>query len=215
MSIEPSEAEEVFRNLPGEPIRLLRVGNLDQLVDGSALLSNSAVPEPPYWAHLWPSARVLAQMLSAEGPRLRGRRVIEVGCGLGLPGLVAARCGASVVLTDRNQQAITFAGRSVARNRLSAVVLSMDWRASPLRASFDLCLVADATYDPSTNDHLVEFAERHLAPDGEVWVAESVRAEEAQLPRLLADRFDLTVQRIPATEEGRRVWVRVLQGRRR
>ena len=41
----------------------------------------------PYWADLWPSARILAEELAVM--RLRGQRVLELGCGLGLVAIVA------------------------------------------------------------------------------------------------------------------------------
>src|SRR5205823_1340034 len=70
-------------------VALWRVAALERHVDRAALLAADEPPEPPYWAHLWSGAVVLA----AAVPR-SARRVLELGCGLGLPGLTAARRGA-------------------------------------------------------------------------------------------------------------------------
>lgn len=54
-----------------------------------------------YGTFSWPSSYVLSEYLwhiNKEG--LQGRQIIELGCGTGLPGLVSASCGASVLLTD-------------------------------------------------------------------------------------------------------------------
>lgn len=207
--------EEIIADLPGVPLRLLKVRNLASLLDRDALLRDDRAPEPPYWAHIWPAARALARLVAQADAPLRGRRVIELGCGLGLPGVTAARRGAAVTLSDRNMNALRFAARNLARNGLPGMVVGMDWRLPCLRGEFGLCLAADVTYDPVANDGLIEFLDAHLAVDGEVWLAESVRAEEQRLPQLLSKHFETREQRIAEHEDGHRVWVRVLQGRRR
>src|SRR5688572_7285888 len=52
----------------------------------------------PYWALTWPSGLALAEELA--GRELSGLRLLELGCGLAVPSLVAARRGASVLATD-------------------------------------------------------------------------------------------------------------------
>ena len=71
----------------GVEVRLARpeAADLAELLD-------AAIEEAPYWAELWPSARALADVVAARD--VAGRRVLEVGCGLALPALVAAAGGA-------------------------------------------------------------------------------------------------------------------------
>jgi len=57
--------------------------------------SDPNAPEPPYWAHLWTGSRALARWVAME-IECPGKRVVEIGCGLGLAGIVAARRGGSV-----------------------------------------------------------------------------------------------------------------------
>src|SRR5512137_971911 len=85
------------------PIALWRVADLEHHVDRTALLAGDDPPEPPYWAHLWSGAVVLAAAIPAGV-----RSVVELGCGLGLPGLVAARRGARVTFVDRAAVALAF-----------------------------------------------------------------------------------------------------------
>src|SRR5947209_6092728 len=61
----------------------------------------------PYGVVLWPSAIALAHDIVTRADQLRGTRVLELGAGTGLPGIVAASCGAHVVQTDRNEQALS------------------------------------------------------------------------------------------------------------
>jgi predicted nicotinamide N-methyase len=218
-SLDPAEdqAEEVvdIAGLPGQPLRLLQVQDLWSRVDRDALLRDDTVPEPPYWAHLWPGGRALARLVVASAAEFRGRWVMELGCGLGLPGLAAARCGARVVLSDRNLETLGYARRNLRRNRLAGHVVAMDWDLSAVRGRFSFLLAADVTYDPESHASLLDFARGHLAPTGELWIVESVRAEEGALPARMAGFFEVTETRLPETEEGRRVWVRVLRGKRR
>src|SRR5262245_26140966 len=57
----------------------------------------------PYGVALWPSAIALAHEVIARAEEIRGGRVLELGAGTGLPGIVAATLGARVVQTDRHE----------------------------------------------------------------------------------------------------------------
>ena len=84
-----------------------QVADLERHVDRRALLAGDDPAEPPYWAYLWAGAVALAEAV----PRAAGR-VVEVGCGLGLPGVVAAMRGAQVTMVDRVPAALAFARAS-------------------------------------------------------------------------------------------------------
>src|SRR5262245_28817037 len=84
-------------------IALWGVEDLERYVDRDALLRADDPPEPPYWAHCWSGARALAEHVPSNAGR-----VLEVGCGLGLPGLVATRRGGHVVFADRVDAPLAF-----------------------------------------------------------------------------------------------------------
>jgi predicted nicotinamide N-methyase len=96
----------------------------------------------PYWAELWPAAHALAGAL----PEVDGLNVVELGCGLGLPSLVAAAHGAHVTATDWAEAAVDLLRTNAARNGLELTVERRDWR-EPLEARFDLALAADVLYE--------------------------------------------------------------------
>src|SRR5207302_10031467 len=99
-----------------ETIALWQVADLERHVDRRALLAGDDPPEPPYWAHRWSGAAVLA-----EAVRRGARSAIEIGCGLGLPGLVAARRGARVTFVDRVVPPLGFVLASAAAHGLTHV----------------------------------------------------------------------------------------------
>jgi len=53
-----------------------------------------------YSSYVWPSAPILAWYLWERRGELVGKHVVELGAGTGLPGVVAAKIGASVTLTE-------------------------------------------------------------------------------------------------------------------
>src|SRR5262245_5363737 len=93
----------------GDTLALWQVDDLERYVDRDVLLAADDPEEPPYWAHLWSGAHVLAALVPA-----RAGRAVEFGCGLGLPGLAAAHRGAAVTFVDRVPAPLAFVRASAA-----------------------------------------------------------------------------------------------------
>jgi predicted nicotinamide N-methyase len=111
----------------------------------------------PYWAELWPSGVALAETVAEH--ELRGKRVVELGCGLALPSIVAALAGAEALATDWAPEALTLARENGARNGVDIGTLELDWTKPELllaRAPFDLILCSDVLYEPRNVNALVE-----------------------------------------------------------
>jgi predicted nicotinamide N-methyase len=130
-------------------------------------------PLVPYWAVLWRSGVALARELA--GARLAGLRVVELGCGLGVPSLAAARAGASVLATDECAEALGLVERSARENGVEVETACVEWAAGgPLvaRGPFDLVLAADVLYGSEG----VAVLEPLLASlGGEAWLADPGR----------------------------------------
>ena len=95
-----------------------------------------------------------------------GLRVVELGCGLGVPSLAASRSGASVLATDASVEALELLARNASRNGLDVATARVDW-ASPAGlladAPFDLALAADVLYERTSVAPLLALLPR-LAP---------------------------------------------------
>jgi predicted nicotinamide N-methyase len=141
-------------------------------VSPDALLDEEAFAEDeflPYWAELWPAASALA---SALPERLDGVRVVELGCGLGVPSLVAARRGALVTATDWASDAVALLKVNAERNGLTLRARVWDWR-EPWEERFerfDLALAADVLYEHRNVEPVAEALEA-LAPEAMVGLA--------------------------------------------
>jgi predicted nicotinamide N-methyase len=188
----------------GVALSMFQVARLEDLVDRHALLSEDLVPEPPYWAHLWIGARALGRALT-EAQGLAGRRVLDLGCGLGLPGLVAAARGATVLFVDREPAALAFVRASASRSGLRGVTCAVaDFAATPFRATFDVILGAEVIYDPQSYAPLGEFLDRHLERDGVLHLTDAFRADaERFFAELRARGFTGERRAICEWEDGR------------
>jgi predicted nicotinamide N-methyase len=149
--------------------------------DPEALISEEAFEREeflPYWAELWPSGLALAEEVAGRG--LHGRRVLELGCGLGIPSLAAALAGADVLATDWSPDAVALLRENAARNGIELAVEEASWFApEPLaaRAPWDLVLAADVLYERRNVDPLLALLPR-LGP--EILVAEPGRPAAAE-----------------------------------
>ncbi|XP_021168608.2 methyltransferase-like protein 23 isoform X2 [Fundulus heteroclitus] len=142
------------------------------------------VLDPQYGMYVWPSAVVLAQYVWFHREQLRGRAVLELGAGVSLPGVVAARCGADVILSDdANKPAcLENCRRSCAANGLQDVsVRGLSWgEVSPdllLLPRRDVVLGSDVFYDPEDfEDVLVTFVcLLRKNPEAQFWTTYQVR----------------------------------------
>jgi predicted nicotinamide N-methyase len=131
----------------GVELTLLRPTAPDELIDEGAFADDEFLP---YWAELWPASLALAENL----PEVAGLRVVELGCGLAVPSLVAAARGAQVTATDWADDAIALVRENAERNRLTLTAEVRDWR-DPWDARFDLALAADVLYERRNVEPLV------------------------------------------------------------
>jgi predicted nicotinamide N-methyase len=151
----PDDFVSVEVEMPTATLRLLQPREVADLPDDGGV---QWAPIAPYWAVLWRSGVALARKLDGTPTEaLRGRRVVELGCGLGLPSLIAARAGATVLATDAEPEALSLLERNASENGLELETMLLDW-AQPdrlvERGPFDLVLAADLLYEDTAVDHL-------------------------------------------------------------
>src|SRR5579883_3037285 len=93
----------------GHTFLITRPDESDKLIDHPAIRAAFEADEYlPYWTDLWPAARMLAKMVLQE-PLTPGTEALEIGCGLGLPGVAALARGLKVIFSDCDATALQFA----------------------------------------------------------------------------------------------------------
>jgi predicted nicotinamide N-methyase len=156
--------------LPSGPLRLFQPAESAQLPDAGAV---EWAPIAPYWSVLWRSGVALGR--EVDGAPLRGLRVVELGCGLAVPSLAAARAGAVVLATDACADALTLLSRNAADTDVRVETARVDW-AEPAEllehAPFDVALAADVLYERASVAPLLSLLP-NLAPV--VWLADPGR----------------------------------------
>lgn len=150
-------------------------------------------PMAPYWSVLWRSGVALARELSTRD--LAGVRVVELGCGLGVPSLAAARAGADVVASDADPEALALLAANATANNIRLATATVDWSAPGellALAPFDLVLAADVLYDQAGVTTLMTLLPR-LAP--EVVLADPGRPAAVGFLEWAGRRWDIRSRR--------------------
>ena len=209
-------AEETLIQMGAFAVRFWRARELERFVNAEEQLRAAVPPEPPYWMHLWPGALALARTVAVTPAVGRGRRVLELGCGLGLPALTAAARGACVIASDWRREPLHFLRASAAQNGLHVAALQMDWSAPAIGGRFDVCLGAEVTYDAAAEASIRRGLHAWLVPGGVAWFADSVNTQRRGLAEALRDDgFAVTVSALGEHDDEHRVWVRLIEARRR
>lgn len=137
----------------------------------------------PLFGLLWPSARVLADTMHSF--ELRGKRILEIGCGLALASLVVHRRCGDITASDCHPLAPAFLLENLRLNHLPAMKYEHGhWaRANPHLGLFDLIIGSDVLYDRGQPEALSQFIDRHSAPTVEVLIADPDRGNQADFNR--------------------------------
>ncbi len=192
--------------LPGLSLSFTRIADPDQVLEKVAdevdrqEKAEGKRPENedlhlPYWAELWDSARAVAQWLIRNSPPGRPRRrVLDLGCGMGLCGSVAARIGDHVLFADLEPAALLFARLNSLPDAARVRTRRLNWLTDALDERFDLILGADIVYERRQWLGLESFWRRHVERSGLVLLGEPARQSGDGFIEWIADR-DWSFQR--------------------
>lgn len=174
--------------IAGRPVKLVRPSAPERLLDLETVADAYAEDQyMPYWAAFWPVSRYLSKVI-LESRWPDGAKAIELGCGLGLPGVAALLAGMDVLFTDYDASALRFAE---ANARLNGFVEPrsqlLDWR-QPLEERFDLIIASDLIYEERNIDPMVHLLEVMLKPTGVALVADQNRPHAELFQKVAAAR---------------------------
>jgi len=141
----------------------------------------------PYWAELWDSAAGVAGFLE-HSRSICGKSVLDLGCGMGLSGTVAALLGAGVLFADLEAPALLLARLNSLPWASRVRTRQLDWRSDKLGERFDLILGADILYERKQWEHLEPFWRAHVKSNGHVLLGEPGRPTGDQFPEWIRER---------------------------
>jgi predicted nicotinamide N-methyase len=188
----PAEAQELYQKITEQykvgfeslklaedlHLHLLKITDLEQVLAGKDPLKNPS--EFPFWIRLWEAAIVLSRFMVNLSPA-PGTSVLELGAGLGAPGLAAAALGCSVTLSDYEEMILDFERVSAAASGLDNVRFEMlDWLNPPKMERYDIILGAEILFREEFFEPLLAILRHALKPDGVVYMAHDLKRKSMQ-----------------------------------
>jgi methyltransferase-like protein 23 len=159
----------------------------------------------PFGLMIWEAAVVLSRVMAERGPALADVPILELGCGIGLPGLVAQRHGARVVQTDHDALALALCRYNAVLNKVGGVQQFVgDWHKWTHPARYPLIIGADIIYDTADYALLEKVFRANLVPGGEVLLTDPKRQQTIALFTIMEDAgwtISITERAIPAILE--------------
>ena len=191
---EPQILSTTAGDLPLEEYRLALGGHAWTILHTGAVLSHDDEDRflrgdqlrLPYGIALWPAAIALAHELAERS--LQGVRLLELGAGTGLPGIVAATLGARVVQTDKNAAALVVCRRNAERNGAVLEQRAADWTTWEETGTYDFIVGADILYAESLHPQLQHIFMTNLAPGGRLLLSDPLRPASFALLEDMAAR---------------------------
>jgi len=158
---------------------------------------------PPYGLLLWESAVALAEHMVEVPETVAHKRVLELGAGVGLPGLVARTLGAQVWQTDQLNEALALAALNAHENEVAGVhQFPGDWANWVDEGRYDVILGADILYETAAHAALAAIIDTRLTPDGRMVFADPGRPQAMEFLGKMEDvgaRFEVEVRKVAPT----------------
>jgi predicted nicotinamide N-methyase len=176
--------DEYRLSLGGHTWKILHTGAILSQEDEEQFLRGDQ-PRLPYGIALWPAAIALAHEIATRG--VRRMRVLELGAGTGLPGIVAATLGARVLQTDRNAAALAVCRKNAEYNGVVLEQRAADWTAWNEAEVYDFILGADILYADSLHAQLRRIFDSNLAPGGRLLLSDPFRATSIELLEAMSE----------------------------
>ena len=192
------------------PIHIHALKDMDKALDEICKKYDPKTPEEeekllnlcPYFGIIWPSSRALATFMSERKSQFTKRKGIEVGCGLGLPAILAAKIGAFMQATDFHPDVGEWVAKNATLNQVNIDYQEWDWSAPDTHSDkitmgqYDFVLASDVLYESHHPEELARALARLVSPKGSIYLSDPGRVylEKAlkELEKLGFHRVDFT-----------------------
>ena len=161
----------------------------------------------PLWAKIWDASLILADELASltVSP---GASFVEIGCGLGLVGIVAASFGHKLTMTERDPHALAFARANALMNGLDRLrVMPLDWNQPALNETFDFIVGSEIIYHERDFHPIGELFRRLLKPGGEIILCSEIRSTNMGFLTLLQNSYDIKARKKTLRSEAKNISV--------
>ncbi len=180
------------------------IRNLDEAID---LICEAMTPEEqldpfaedlcPYFGILWSSSEALSQHLILNPELVKNKRVLELGCGLGLPSLVATHLGGAVLATDFHPDVELYFKRNGRHSSIDCAYQRLNWREDGEDIGlFDIVMGSDILYESKHPQEVAAGLIKFLKPGGTILLADPGRSylqRFIEAMKVLGYRDDMTI----------------------
>jgi predicted nicotinamide N-methyase len=150
----------------------------------------------PLWAKIWEASLVLADYLAGLEPR-PNKKILEIGCGLGLVGIIAASFGHRVVMTEVDEHALTFARANILLNHVTNIeVMGLDWTDPMAGESFDTIVGSEIAFRETDFKPLSDLFKTYLGAGGEIVLAEGIRETSLKFMKHLSTDYHISAKKL-------------------
>jgi ETFB lysine methyltransferase len=130
----------------------------------------------PYFGILWPAAEALSMYLADHSELVRNKSVLELGCGLGFPSMVASHLGGKVLATDFHPDVEEYFQRNCRHSVISCDYLRLNWREDKKDIGlFDVVMGSDVLYESKHPLEIVKGLTKFLKPNGTIILSDPGR----------------------------------------
>lgn len=173
-----------IEKIGSHPIHLWTIRDMDRAVEEICATYKPESPEEeslildlcPYFATIWPSARALGQFMNERKKQFSKKRGLEVGCGLGLPSILAALLGAQMQASDFHPDVAYWLQKNAERNRVRIDYQPWDWTKPGVPGTYDFVLASDVLYESRHPKDLVTALQGLVRPGGKIYLSDPGRA---------------------------------------
>jgi len=154
--------------------------------DGCAERAGISSASWPLFGIMWPSGLALAEEMSRFP--IKGKHILEVGCGIGFPSVVLQQRGADITSCDYHPLAEAFLRHNTDLNGLAPIpFFNAPWLAPSLELGrFDLIIGSDLLYERDHPSLLAGFLADHAKPTCQILLADPGRHRGGQFSSQMA-----------------------------
>ncbi|WP_148214626.1 class I SAM-dependent methyltransferase [Desulforapulum autotrophicum] len=197
---EEYNVEETRYQVAGLSFDFFVPKKIDPFINQDDLFTNF-----PLWSKIWEATAVLSFHLSTITPD-PGKRFLEIGAGMGVAGLVGAKLGHSMTITEYNTDAIKFARANAVLNNIDTVdIRELDWNNPLIEGKFDYIIGSEVVFKEKDILGLHQLFQRYLKPGGTIILAEGMRKTTMAFVKHMENHYTLAIKKQTMKSNGKEI----------
>lgn len=202
------------RKIGGKVFVLEVIRDLDEAID---LICQEMTPEEqldpfaedlcPYFGVLWPAAEGLSEYIAQNPGLVKGKTVLELGCGCGLPSLVASHLGGHVLATDYHPDVEEYFQRNCRHSSVNCQYQRLNWREEKMTiGTYDVVIGSDVLYESRHPGEVAKGLLKFVKPGGTILLSDPGRSYLQQFVNAMNEE-GYPEEMTSVTIEGKDIWL--------